>query len=83
MIKVVSVRFQNSINLYSYKTDLPLELGDIVAVDSTNNVGLAKVMVENVSNPKTKEKASRWVLCKVDVEGSRQRIKDLVDGKTN
>ena len=83
MIKVVSVRFQNSINLYSYKTDLPLELGDIVAVDSTNNVGLAKVMVDNVSNQEKIKKATRWVLCKVDVEGSRQRIKELVDGSVD
>lgn len=73
-IKVVSVQFQNSTNIYCYKTDLQLEKNQFVVVDSTNNIGIAKVHNPDVKDKDMIRLAIRWVLLMIDIKGARQRI---------
>ena len=71
----VSVAFPGSQMTYCYFTDTSLKEGDHVVVDSTNSLGLAIVQTVPETDPDRTKWASRWVLCKVDVEAHRKRIR--------
>jgi hypothetical protein len=55
---------------YAFWTDLELQAGDLVVVDSTMGYGVAVVM-ENIE---FSDKANRWVVQKVDLEAHVKRI---------
>ena len=77
---VVSVRFNApSPKPYDYLTDLPLAVGDLVAVptgstptkeDILQSVGLAVV----VAVKKASDKATAWVMQKIDVQAFKARM---------
>jgi len=77
MIRVVAVHFEKSTNLYNYKTDLDLKKEDIVIVESTNSIGIAKVYDDNVTSIKGIKIATKFVLMKIDINAARKRIKSL------
>ena len=76
-IKVVGVSFAYSTKQYNYLSDLELDSGDYVIVDSSNGPGLARVVDPDIQAQKGREKATHWILAKPDLAKLRQRIQAL------
>lgn len=75
-MKIVTVKFnQPGSQGYTYMTDIEgIEVGDTLVVDSPNG-GFTCVTVKSVEE--TAEgvaKATKWVVCKVDVSGYNERL---------
>lgn len=58
---------------YAFLTDQRLEVGDLVVVDTVNGYKTANV----TSTFGNTSKATRWVVCQVDIEKFVQRLADL------
>lgn len=68
---IALVKFDGSYKDYAFKTDLELQGGDTVVCDTTHGLSIGKVVgFQDSSNLATK-----WILCKVDLEKHEERIK--------
>ncbi len=75
---IVRVTFKNRlpnstythIKEYDFFTDLDLHSGDLVVVDTQYGYATAEVSVVGVNS----KVATKWVVCKVDLEGHNQRM---------
>jgi hypothetical protein len=75
-MKTVTVKFAGmSGQTYAYLTDIEgIEVGDTLVVDSPNT-GFACVTVTSVQETaQTVEKASKWIVSKVDAAGYKARL---------
>lgn len=70
-VTVVGVQFSSSSREYSFKTDLALEVGDQVVVD-TSTGGATLAVVSSIDG--NYGRATRWVVQKVDMKAHRERI---------
>jgi len=68
---IVAVQFPSSSREYSFKTNLNLNVGDQVVVDTSNN-GAAIAVVSSTDG--NYGKATRWVIQKIDMKEHRERI---------
>lgn len=70
-VRTVGVRFQGLGKTYTYKTRLPLEIGDSVVVETSSN-GLQVVTVARIDeDPDIAPDSAidyKWIVCKVDLE---------------
>ena len=86
-IKVVSVHFVDSEGVtgykeYSYFTVLNLEIDDVVVVEAKSFYGLARVIKSKGLTKSQRNKATRWVVCKVDtahLEAEKERLELIND----
>lgn len=58
---------------YAFLTDLDLEVGDLVVVDTVNGYKTANI----TSKFGNKHKSTRWVVCVVDTEKFAEKLKEL------
>lgn len=68
---IVQVSFKGNLaKLYDYKTDLDLEKGEpvVVPTGSTFSIGIVERIIE------TSNRATSWVVQRVDVLGHKKRI---------
>lgn len=74
-MKTVSVKFDGNSRSYAYMTDIEgVEVGDVLVVHTPHS-GYTCVTVTSVDETAdTVEKATKWVVCKVDVAGYNDRI---------
>jgi hypothetical protein len=75
-MKTVTVKFAAHGGLYAYLTDIEgLEVGDTLVVDSPNS-GFTCVTVTSVEETaESVDKATKWIVSKVDVAGYKARLK--------
>lgn len=72
--KFAVVQFNRGYRKYCYMTDLDLQLGDTVIVDSSNGMGIAQVFDPDVQDEEITNKATAWILCKVDTDKHYARL---------
>jgi hypothetical protein len=77
-MNIVIVKFFGSNQTYSYMTDIEgVEVGDTLVVDSSN-IGFTCVTVTSVKETAhSVEKATKWVVSKVDVAGYKERLEKM------
>lgn len=76
MFNIIEVRFDSDTNSkeYSYLTDIEdLKVGDLVVVDARSEYKTATVS----SLFGHREKANKWVVCKVNIEAFEQKLESL------
>lgn len=81
MLKIVSVKFPavfsysgSNNKTYVYMTDLDVDVGDTVVVDSPS-AGFTCVKVTKIDEDAVAvSKATKWVVCKIDAEAYKARI---------
>jgi len=82
----VDVTFSNDNSVYTFKTSLHLKKGDSVLVDTHNGATLATV-AKTYKHKLTQEvmeasnKATAWVMCKVDLSEHEKRIRNTERSK--
>ena len=74
-MNTVTVMFNSTTQLYAYLTDIEgVEVGDILVVDSPSS-GFVCVTVTSVNETADSvEKATKWIVSKVDVAGHKARL---------
>lgn len=70
MIQIVSIEFEGTSTLYDFKTDLNLEIGDLVVCDTSCGYFLGTVAdIKGRS-----DKATKWIVDKVDLKAHEERL---------
>lgn len=91
MEKIIAVRFKEAgygytstkTKTYHYLTDIEgLKKGDIVVVDSPNSGFVCVEVVSTETDEIAVKNASKWVVCKVDVDGYKARAEREAKRKT-
>ena len=78
MTQYVRVQFRNSPNIYDYLSDIELHEGDFAVVPASPGFAVVRV----VKVVEHSERATAWVVQRVDVEGYQQRMAQKVTRET-
>lgn len=77
-MKTVTVKFNTSSTLYAYLTDIEgIEIGDTLVVDSPTSSYTCVKVVSVEETVESIEKATKWVVCKVDTAAYRERLEKI------
>lgn len=76
---IIGIRFvtgHDNKKVYAFKSDIVVKEDDYVVVDTVNGFGVGRVMyIEEAKCSNKQSIATRWVICKVDIEAHNERIK--------
>ena len=74
-MKIIAVQFYTHTTSYAYMTDIEgIEVGDTVVVDSPNSGFTCVKVVSMTETAERVEKATKWIVSKVDVAGYKERL---------
>lgn len=74
-MQIVFVRFnENQIN-YSFKAINDIKKGDVVVVDTRYGLRVAQVLEDHIIGKEYEEKATRWVVQKIDIESWKENTR--------
>lgn len=70
-MKGAVIKFEGNYKQYEFKTDLDLKKGDLVVCDTSIGYSVGEVinLLEEITN-----KATKWLVCKVDLENHKARL---------
>jgi hypothetical protein len=74
-MKIITAQFHSHTTCYAYMTDIEgIEVGDTVVVDSPNSGFTCVKVVSVTETAESVEKATKWIVSKVDVAGYKERL---------
>lgn len=74
-MNIINVSFNGHSAPYAYMTDIEgIEVGDTVVVDSPNSGFTCVKVVSVTETADSVDKASKWIVSKVDVAGYKERL---------